>query len=576
MSVQATFSATLVNEWVHLGVTDAVICAGSRSTPLALPLAERLRIHVRLDERSAGFFALGLAMATGRPPVICVTSGTAAAELHPAVVEAHHAGVPLIVCTADRPPELHHTGAPQSIEQNGLFGAATRWSYAPGVPAEGQEQTWRPLAVRAFEEALHGMDGPGPVHLNLEFREPLTGIPALLPARHGPKVISRRGGSDGAAGTELEPLRGRGVIIAGGPWSQRADAARVGALAARLGWPVLADPLSGSRVEGTIAAADAIVRTEPPLPECVVLLGAPWLSRALGTFVSNASAAGARVVVVDPLQRWADPLRVATEFHHGEVDRWLDDAKATATPSDPHWLDSWHEREMKAQGAIAEILGADLSEPLVARVVHRYAAETGATLLAAASMPIRDLEWYAEATAVPPRVLANRGVNGIDGVVSTALGVAAAGGGSGERTRTVALLGDLTFLHDVSGLVNLPESDCTFVVLDNGGGGIFSFLPQATSVEPGRFEQLFGTPPTSDIGAVARGFGLSVHDVSALSQLETALAAPHRPRSSGSRCPTERRMSHCTTPSTRRSVSRCSKVLEKGWRWIVALSGPGR
>ena len=133
MSVQATFSATLVDEWVLLGVTDAVICAGSRSTPLALPLAERLRIHVRLDERSAGFFALGLAMATGRPPIICVTSGTAAAELHPAVVEAHHAGVPLIVCTADRPPELHHTGAPQSIEQNGLFGAATRWSFAPGV-----------------------------------------------------------------------------------------------------------------------------------------------------------------------------------------------------------------------------------------------------------------------------------------------------------------------------------------------------------------------------------------------------------------------------------------------------------
>ena len=139
MSVQATFSATLVDEWVRLGVTDAVVCPGSRSTPLALPLAERLRIHVRLDERSAAFFALGLAMATGRPTVICVTSGTAAAELHPAVVEAHHARVPLIVCTADRPPELHHTGAPQTIEQIGLFAAATRWAHAPGVPVEGQE-----------------------------------------------------------------------------------------------------------------------------------------------------------------------------------------------------------------------------------------------------------------------------------------------------------------------------------------------------------------------------------------------------------------------------------------------------
>lgn len=523
MSVQATFSATLVDEWVRLGVTDAVVCAGSRSTPLALPLADRLRIHVRLDERSGAFFALGLAMATGRPTIICVTSGTAAAELHPAVVEAHHARVPLIVCTADRPPELHDTGAPQSIEQIGLFAAAVRWAHSPGVAAEGEEATWRPLAVRAFEEAVHGVDGPGPVHLNLEFREPLIGTAAALPVRQGPKVVvGARGPS--AAPIELESLRGRGMIIAGGPWSQRADPAGVAGLADTLGWPVLADPLSGSRFDGTIAAADAIVRTEPPLPECIVLLGTPWLSRALGTYVSQAAGAGARIIVVDPLRQWADPLRAATEFHHCEIDQWLGAAMATAAPSDPQWLDSWREREARAQGAIADVLGTDLSEPLVARLVHRHAAETGATLVVAASMPIRDLEWYAQATTAPPRVLANRGANGIDGVVSTALGVAASASGHGARV--VALMGDLTFLHDVSGLVNLPESPCTFVVLDNGGGGIFSFLPQATSVEPTVFEQLFGTPPTSDIGAVACGFGLAVHEVSALSELESALAAP--------------------------------------------------
>jgi 2-succinyl-5-enolpyruvyl-6-hydroxy-3-cyclohexene-1-carboxylate synthase len=447
--------------------------------------------------------------------------------LHPAVVEAHHARVPLIVCTADRPPELHHTGAPQSIEQIGLFAAATRWAYAPGVPAEGQEETWRPLAVRAFEEALHGANGAGPVHLNLEFREPLTGTAAPLPERQGPKVVVPV--SSGMVPvtrteTELEPLQGRGLIIAGGPWSQRADPARVRDLADRLGWPVLADPLSGSRLEGTIAAADAIVRTEPSPPECIVMLGAPWLSRALGTYVSAVARAGARIIVVDPLRQWADPLRVATEFHQCGADEWLDSAIATALPSDPHWLDSWRERESRAQAAIADVLGSGLSEPLVARSVHRYAAETGATLVVAASMPIRDLEWYAAAHPMAPRVLSNRGVNGIDGVVSTALGVAQSGSGHGGRT--IALLGDLTFLHDVSGLVNLPESPCTFVVLDNGGGGIFSFLPQATSVEPAVFEQLFGTPPTSDISAVARGFGLPVHEVAALSQLEVALAAP--------------------------------------------------
>ena len=379
MSVQATFCATLVDEWVRLGVSDAVVCAGSRSTPLALPLADRLRVHVRLDERSGGFFALGLAMATGRPTVICVTSGTAAAELHPAVVEAHHGGVPLIVCTADRPPELHDTGAPQSTEQNGLFAAATRWAYAPGVPAEGQEESWRPLAVRAFEEAVHGANGPGPVHLNLEFREPLTGEAAPLPARRGPNVVvpTSGGGTRSAAHTELEPLHGRGLIIAGGPWSRKADPARVGELADRLGWPVLADPLSGSRREGAIAAADAIVRTEPPPPECIVMLGAPWLSRALGTFVSTAARAGARIIVVDPFRQWADPLRVATEFHQCGSDEWLDSAIATAVPCDPRWLDSWREREAAAQAAMADVLGTDLSEPLVARHVYGHAADNG-------------------------------------------------------------------------------------------------------------------------------------------------------------------------------------------------------
>jgi 2-succinyl-5-enolpyruvyl-6-hydroxy-3-cyclohexene-1-carboxylate synthase len=501
------------------------VCPGSRSTPLALPLAERLRVHVRLDERSAAFFALGLAMATGRPTIVCVTSGTAAAELHPAVVEAHHALVPLIVCTADRPPELHQTGAPQTIEQAGLFGSATRWAHAPGVPTEGQEDTWRPLAVRAFAEALHGPAGPGPVHLNLEFREPLTGAPAVLPARPGPKVVVPGEWRAPAPGTsaEQEPLRGSGIIIAGGALPRPADPSRVRALADQLGWPVIADPLSGSRTEGTIAAADAIVRTGPPLPETIVMLGAPWLSRALGTYVSDAARAGARIIVVDPWRQWADPTRAAAEFHQCGPDAWLEAAGATATPCDPEWLESWRSREKRAQTAIAGVLGGDLSEPLVASAVHRYAADTGATLVVAASMPIRDLEWYAETHPTPPRTLANRGANGIDGVVSTALGVAASRPGPGVRT--IALLGDLAFLHDVSGLVNLPEVPCTFVVLDNGGGGIFSFLPQATAVEAPRFEQLWGTPPTSDIGAVGRGFGLPVHDVTALSQLEPALAA---------------------------------------------------
>ena len=517
MSVQATFCATLVDEWVRRGVTDAVVCPGSRSTPLALALAERLRTHVRLDERSAGFYAIGIAAASGRPVVLCVTSGTAAAELLPSVVEAHHAGIPLIVCTADRPPELHDTGAPQTIEQANLFASAARWALAPGVPEQGLAATWRPLAARACAEALGGGAGPGPVHLNLAFREPLTGTPGELPAHPGPAVDPAPPRGRPAL---RPPLGGRGILVVGRLGAGPPAPAPVLALAERLGWPVLADPLSGCRVPGTIAAADAIARTDPPRPETVVLLGAPWLSRALGRYVDEGARAGARVIVVDPWRRWADPSRVATEFHQADTEAWLSAALEGASACEPAWLEGWRWREERAQAAMAEVLGTGLSEPQVARVVHHHAAARDATVVVSASMPIRDLEWFATPEQTPPRVLANRGANGIDGVVSTALGVAAASPGG---TGVLALLGDLAFLHDVSGLVNLPDVPCTFVVVDNGGGGIFSFLPQADSIEAVRFEQLFGTPPANDVAAVARGFGLEVREVTTLGELGPAL-----------------------------------------------------
>jgi 2-succinyl-5-enolpyruvyl-6-hydroxy-3-cyclohexene-1-carboxylate synthase len=317
------------------------------------------------------------------------------------------------------------------------------------------------------------------------------------------------------------PLTGTGVIIAGARATD--DPAELLLLGARLGWPVLADPRSGCRVPGTIAAADAIVRaplTRAALPATVVLLGAPWLSKALGEYVSDAAAQGARVICVDPWRQWTDPTVVVSEFHHIPPQDWVTAALARAdAPVDAGWLQSWQLREAAAQRAIDETLGQELSEPLVARVVARHASADDVTLMVAASMPMRDLEWFAPTLEAPPRVSANRGANGIDGVVSTALGIAASG------RRTVALLGDLAFLHDVSGLVNLPEVPCTLVVLDNGGGGIFSFLPQAAALDHRRFELLFGTPPTSDVGDVARGFGLEVHEVTTKRELEAALNA---------------------------------------------------
>ncbi len=517
MSVQATFAATLVDEWVHAGVTDAVICPGSRSTPLAIALAARLRIHVRLDERSAGFFALGLSMASGNPTVICVTSGTAAAELHPAVVEAHQGRVPLLVCTADRPPELHQFGAPQTIDQVGLFTTATRWACDPGVAEESQAQWWRPLATRAFAEARDGPLGPGPVHLNLAFREPLVGDPGALPERAGSSLVN----PVAQVATLSTPLGPEGVFIVGA--NATSNPAQLVLLAGRLGWPILADPRSGCRVLGTIAAADSIVRTQPPLPQTVVLLGAPWLSKALGEYVSRASAHGARVICVDPWWQWTDPSMVVSEFHHVASDSWIAAALASVAASgaagDLAWLEAWQAHERAAQAAIEQVLGPELSEPHVARVVARHACADEVTVMVSASMPMRDLEWYAPTLEAPPTVMANRGANGIDGVVSTALGIAASG------RRTIALLGDLAFLHDVSGLVNLPDLPCIFVVMDNGGGGIFSFLPQASALELPQFESLFGTPPTSDVTEVARGFGLEVHDVTTVDELEAALNA---------------------------------------------------
>lgn len=531
-TLQATFAATLVDEWARAGVTDAVVCPGSRSAPLALALAAHaaIRLHVRLDERGAGFFALGLARATGRPCVVCVTSGTAAAELHPAVLESHHGRVPLLVCTADRPPELHGIGAPQTVEQAHLYGGAVRWFAEPGVPVACARGAWRSIAARAAIEAAGGPLGPGPVHLNLAFRDPLVGEPAELPpGRPGGAAFHRLGyrqflpyADDGSGLGPEEPWSAsRGVIVAGegcGP----ADA--VIGLAEHLGWPLLADPRSGCRRHhpNVVAAADALCRLgEARLrPDVVVRLGDTWASKAMPAFLG-----GAYVIAVDPWWRWRDPDRDAGTVYRVDTGAWVAAARRTAPPArEAGWLEAWQEAERAAQGAIDVALGgSELTEPLVARRLLEVVPPT-ATVVVASSMPVRDLEWYAPALPSPPRVLANRGANGIDGACSTALGVAAAGDGG----PTIALMGDLAFLHDASALAaaaGARAGGCVVVVLDNAGGGIFEFLPQATLVERGRFEQVFATPQASDVVRVAAGFGVETADVGTPAELEDALGA---------------------------------------------------
>ena len=529
---QATFAATLVDEWIRAGVTQAVVCPGSRSTPLVVALAEReeIALHVRLDERGACFYAVGLALATRTPTVVCTTSGTAAAELHPGVVEASHARVPLIVCTADRPQRLHHVGAPQTIEQTNLFGTAVRWSFEPGLAREPDRNWWRTLGARAAAEAIAGA---GPIHINLAFDEPLLGTALPLPPGRADgtpwHVVVSRASVEPPVGTAGgERWRRPGMIVAGGG---APPPELTLAVADNLGWPVLADPRSGIRVAhpAVVAAADAILR-DPEVrnalaPETILLLGQPWASRVLAEFVESAGRAGAEIVAVGG--SLSDPARVVHEFHRVDGSLFLGELASVRVSAAPGWRSGWERVEVAAQGAIDKALdndplsaGGRTTEPGTAR--HLFGAlDATTTLFVSSSMPVRDLEWYGGPRANPPRVLSNRGANGIDGVTSTALGVA-----SGQDTPVVAVLGDLAFLHDASALASVGDDtggSCTLVVLDNGGGGIFSFLPQAGILESERFERVFGTQPQVSVSEVARGFGLPVADVSTLAALDEAL-----------------------------------------------------
>ncbi|HXZ82890.1 MAG TPA: 2-succinyl-5-enolpyruvyl-6-hydroxy-3-cyclohexene-1-carboxylic-acid synthase [Acidimicrobiales bacterium] len=546
MTLQASFAATLVDEWVRAGIVDAVVAPGSRSSPLAVALLgdERIRVHVRLDERSAGFFAIGLALVSARPVVVVVTSGTATAELHPAVVEADLAGVPLLVCTADRPPELRHVGAAQTIDQQYLFGRAVRFFADPGVPDVDGRCHWRSFASRLVAEATAGPGGPGPVHANLAFREPLGGTPDDLPpgrpeGRPWHDAIGRIDVPEEAVErlvAEVGPTR-RGVIVAG-RGAAEGDPGGVLALAAAAGWPALADTLAFPRARQTevVAAWDLVVKSQAALralrPEFVLRVGAPPASRAVATWQTALCGAGASSVLVDPHGRFADPDRIAAvvlRASPGALCRRVADALAGRPGGPEGWLARWERAEAVAQDAIEEVLGAtdEFSEPAVARgLFARLPAES--TLVVSSSMPIRDLDAFARPRVGAPTVLANRGANGIDGVLSTVLGAArgASAVRSGSGGRTFGLLGDLAFFHDLPALVRGRHEDvidATVVVVDNAGGGIFSFLPYPRDLDAGLFERAFGTPQSPDLSGVAEALGCRVHGASSPAEFAATL-----------------------------------------------------
>src|SRR2546422_7511857 len=500
----------LVDELVRNGLAHACIAPGSRSTPMAMAFAGHpgVGIHVLIDERSAAYCALGIARASGSPAAVLCTSGTAAANFHPAVIEADRARIPLLVLTADRPPELRGTGANQTIDQIKLYGDAVRWFAEVGVPdaLPGSVAYWRSAACRAWAETVGSP--PGPVHLNVAFRDPLVpvaddaGFPYPLDGRPGQEPWTRTGRSPaGMAAEDRRRLRDllaaaqRCVVVAGEVPGGAGGGHAPAALAASGGWPLLADPLSGARVGGTaISAYEAILRhpgfAVAMRPDLVVRVGRMGTSKPLASYLGP----DIPQVVVDPDGDWADPGRSA---------RWIIRASPSMLPSlmeagERPWTPRWLEAEAAARSAIDAVLAAQDSppEPRTARDPAAWCPD-GATLVAASSMPIRDLESFMRPRG-GLRVIANRGASGIDGFVSTTLGAALAG-----RGPTVALAGDLSMLHDQNGLLLARGGsvDAVFVVVNNDGGGIFSFLPQAEF--PGDFERLFGTPHGMPFEAVA-------------------------------------------------------------------------
>jgi 2-succinyl-5-enolpyruvyl-6-hydroxy-3-cyclohexene-1-carboxylate synthase len=512
-ALAATFAATLVDEWIRSGVTDAVVCPGSRSTPMALALASHpgVRVHVHPDERSAAFTALGLGRATGRPAPVVTTSGTAAAELHAAVIEADLDRVPLLAVTADRPPELRQVGAPQAIDQVHLFGRSVRWFADPGPPEAEAVASWRSIGSRAVLEAVGSP--PGPVHLNLAFREPLLGAaPVVVPGRAAGRPWHSRSVAGSAVAEhqvaevieELARRGTRGVIVAGGGVT---DPDGVLALAGEVGWPVLADPRSGCRraVPAAVAHADAIIRADTALrhADVVLRLGSLPASKVLTRWLDDLDVAQ---VLVDVDATWLDPGRTASVLVRAEPGALCRALVGRLAAADPRWLAAWRVADDAVEQVVASRLDGPRvpTEPGTARAVVAALPEEAA-LVVSSSMPVRDVEWWT-GPIDGCCVHVNRGANGIDGVVSTAVGVALAG------RPVVLLIGDLALLHDTNGLLGAAVRDISLciVVVDNDGGGIFSFLPQAEELDADRFEQLFGTPHGVDIEALAAVHGAEV------------------------------------------------------------------
>lgn len=535
----------LIDAFASLGVRTAVLSPGARSGPLAVALDEQhdIRIYVATDERSAAFFALGVARESELPPLVVCTSGTAAANYAPAVAEASLAEVPLLLVTADRPPEARGFGAAQTIRQTGLFERHVRVSREAAVPSvDGPPPAYyRALAASAYASALGAPRGP--VHVNVPFREPL--LPTPLPARQATSSTTDEGGLRLAAGElrlareQLDEIAARagdverGIISCGPSSRPRAARAAVVALAARTGWPVLADPLSGLRNAAELGDLlvephDILLRSDRfrdrQRPDLVLRFGALPTSKSLQRALEVWRCE--HVLFASPGE-WPDPQWLATTVvvcdpiaAAADLAACMSDAGRERSARSAAWRDAWQRGARVVRGALAEAV-ADAPATFEGRAAFDLlrALPAGAVLVVGNSMPIRDVDVFGSALRSDITVLGNRGANGIDGLVSTALGAAASSGAP-----TALLLGDLSFLHDVGALQlaarhRLP---LLIVVVDNDGGGIFQLLPCAEVGEP--FERCFLTPHGLDLLEAAKLGGFDTARVARDGDLARAVA----------------------------------------------------
>ncbi len=542
-----------VDELQRAGMHNVIICPGSRSTPLAMVLAEQAAIQtwMHVDERSAAFFALGMAKRLAQPVGLVCTSGTAAANFLPAIVEAHLTHVPLLVLTADRPHELRDNGAPQAIDQNRLYGTHVKWFADVALPEASNNalRYIRTLANRAV--ALTYAVPVGPVHLNMPFREPLT--PSALPDQPLPPRTQRdiiawygrpdnipyvtvtetpqRAEDSSLYGRLLKTIRAteHGLILVGPSSDPELDAA-ITLLAQRTGYPVLADPLSQLRSSSLDASPlcssyDAFLRidafVERVEPQLIIRFGAMPTSKPLSLYQKR--YASCPQIVIDGNEGWEEPTQLASEIIHAEPVSLCQNLLAAMPDLQRHdrqWAATWQRAEQLTRQALQSAI-EDFAALFEGRVFTELAAllPEQTTLYVGNSMPVRDLDTFFWKSAATVRVMGNRGANGIDGMISSALGASAAH----KDDANVLVIGDLSFYHDLNGLLaaRLHQLDLTIVLINNDGGGIFSFLPQAAY--PEHFEQLFGTPTGLDFAPVVQMYGGSFQRITTWQEFRSAL-----------------------------------------------------